>query len=270
MPEAPVGHLDEVVEVATDRARRAVVGGDLPLRQARQLAGQELLLDEGRDAHLLFYALALGGLVRLLADELGDADGGRGLGGERREEAAIVRGVVLLREPRAQVERADQLALGDERDDQRHAGLAKGGDRRRVELETGDVDWTWRRLEVGEQRVALGDVDRDRAGRGVGGRRRLGDRFRGSGGGRGLDGRRRYDRATGGSGGSGLSYRASCWRSGVRELLRGRGAWLGGSRRRTWSGGGRCPRRREVATERGRSISSRSRSAKSVAVRSAS
>ncbi len=122
MPDAPAGHLDEVVEVATDRPRRAVVGGDLPLRQARQLARQELLLDQGRDAHLLLQALALGGFVRLLADELGDADRGRGLGGERREEPAVVGRVVLLREPRAEVERADQLALGDERHDQRHAG----------------------------------------------------------------------------------------------------------------------------------------------------
>ena len=125
-PDPPVGHLDEVVEVATDRSRRAVVGGDLPLRQVRQLTRQELLLDQGRDAHLLLEPLALGGLVRLLADELGDADGRRGLRGEGRQEPAVVGRVVLLREPRAEVERADQLALGDERDDQRDAGLAQG------------------------------------------------------------------------------------------------------------------------------------------------
>ena len=125
MPDAPAGHLDEVVEVATDRPRRTVVGGDLPLRQVRQLARQELLLDQGRDAHLLFHALALGGLVRLLADELGDADRGRGLRGEGRQEPAVVGRVVLLRQARTEVERADQLALGDERDDQRDAGVAE-------------------------------------------------------------------------------------------------------------------------------------------------
>ena len=110
-PEAPAWHLDEVVEVATDRARRTVVGGDLPLRQAGQLAGQELLLDQGRDAHLLLHPLALRGLGGLLADELGDADGRGGLGGEGGEEPAIVGRVVLLRKARSEVEGADQLAL---------------------------------------------------------------------------------------------------------------------------------------------------------------
>ena len=41
----------------------------------------------------------------------GDADGGRGLGREGRQQAAIVGRVVLLREPRTEVERADQLTL---------------------------------------------------------------------------------------------------------------------------------------------------------------
>ncbi len=100
-PDPAAGHLDEVVEVAADGARRAVVGGDLPLRQVRQLARQELLLDERRDAHLLLEALALGGLGGLLADELGDADGRGGLGGERRQEAAVVGRVVLLGQARA-------------------------------------------------------------------------------------------------------------------------------------------------------------------------
>ena len=128
--DAPAGHLDEVVEVATDRASRAVVGGDLPLRQVRELAWQELLLDERRDAHLLFHALALGGLVGLLADKLRDADGGRRLRGEGRQEAAVVGRVVLFGQARTKVEGADQLALRDERDDQGDAGLAEGVDRR--------------------------------------------------------------------------------------------------------------------------------------------
>ena len=97
-PDPPVAHLDEVVEVATDRAGGPVIGGDLPLRQVRQLARQELLLDQGGDPHLLVQALALGGLVGLFADELGDADGRGGLGGQGRQEPAIVGRVLLLGE----------------------------------------------------------------------------------------------------------------------------------------------------------------------------
>ena len=123
--DAALAKVDEVVEVAADDARRAVVRGDLPLGQVRQLAREELLLDQLRDLELLLVALALGGLGGLLADELRDADGGRGLGGEGREEAAVVGGVVLLGQARAQVERPDQLALRDERDDERDAGGAQ-------------------------------------------------------------------------------------------------------------------------------------------------
>ena len=94
--DPPVAHLDEVVEVATDRPRRTVVRGDLPFGQVGQLARQELLLDERRDAHLLLEPLAFGGLGGLLADELGDADGRRGLGGEGGQQATVVGGVVLL------------------------------------------------------------------------------------------------------------------------------------------------------------------------------
>ena len=242
MPIRPSRHLDEVVEVAADRARRAVVGGDLPLRQVRQLARQELLLDERRDPHLLVEALALGGLVRLLADELGDADGRGGLGGQGRQEPAVVGRVVLLRQPRAEVERPDQLALGDERHDERDAGFAQRGDRRRVELEPGEVDRAGRGLEVGEQRIALGDVDGDRAGRGVDGRRRLGDRCRGTGGRRGLDGGRATTEQAADRTGQccHLEPHAGGRASGNRYGVVGR---AGGSRRRPWSGGGRCPRR---------------------------
>ena len=93
-------------------------------------------------------------LGRLLADELGDADRRGGLGGERGQEAPVVGRVLLLGQARAQVERADQLALADQRDDQRDAGLAKLADRRRVQLERREVDRTRCGLEVGEQRVA--------------------------------------------------------------------------------------------------------------------
>ena len=221
--DPPVAHLDEVVEVATDGARRTVVRGDLPFGQVGQLARQELLLDERRDAHLLLEPLPFGGLGGLLADELGDADGRCGLGGEGRQQATVVGGVVLLGQPWAEVERADQLALRDQRDDERDTGGAEVADRRRVELEAGELDRSWRRLEVGEQRIGFGDVHRDRApdarlarrprpGRSV--TVRLGgDDARG-----GL-----HDRSGGGSGGSVHSSRASCCGSGVRESLRDAG-----------------------------------------------
>ena len=88
--DASVGQLDEVVEVAADGPRRAVVGGHLPAVELRQLARQELLLDEGGDAHLLLEPLAGLDLDRLLAHELGDPDGRRRLGGEGGQELAIV------------------------------------------------------------------------------------------------------------------------------------------------------------------------------------
>ena len=94
------------------------------------------------------------------------------------------------RQARAQVERADELALRDERDDQRDAGFAEGRDGGGLEVEPRDVDRAGRGLEVGEERVGFRDVDRHRrvgrhrrrrAGgirrhRGLGGRRRLGGR----------------------------------------------------------------------------------------------
>ena len=85
--DAAVRQRDEVVEVAAYRPGGAVVGGDLPAVQLGQLARQELLLDEGRDAHLLFEPLARLGLDGLLAHELGDADGRRGLGGQGGQAA---------------------------------------------------------------------------------------------------------------------------------------------------------------------------------------
>ena len=165
-PDAAAGHLDEVVEVTTDSAGRTVVRGDLPLGQVRELARQELLLDEGRHPHLLVEALSFGRLVGLLADELRDADGRCGLRGERREEPAVVGRVVLLGEPRPEVEGPDQLALRNERHDQGDTGGAQIRDRRRVEFELRQFHRAGRRLEVGEQRIGFRDVHRDRVGTG--------------------------------------------------------------------------------------------------------
>ena len=159
--DASLAEVDEVVEVAADDPGRAVVRGDLPLREVGQLARQELLLDELRDLELLLVALALGGLGGLLADELRDTDGGRGLGGERRQQPAIVGRVVLLRQPRAEVECPDELALGHQRHDERDAAASQLVERRGRELEAREVDRTGCGLEVGEERIGLRDLHRD-------------------------------------------------------------------------------------------------------------
>ena len=117
-PTRAVGQRDEVVEVAADLARRPVVGGDLPARQVGQRAGQEVLLDQPGDLQLLLEALAAADLGLLLAHELADAHRRRRLRGEALEQLAVVAGVLLLGQPRAEVEHPDQLALGDERHDE--------------------------------------------------------------------------------------------------------------------------------------------------------
>jgi hypothetical protein len=68
-------------------------------------------LDEACDPQLLLYALALLGLLLLLANELGDLHRRRGLGGQVVEELPVVGRVLLLGEARSQVEQPDQLAL---------------------------------------------------------------------------------------------------------------------------------------------------------------
>ena len=104
-----------------------------------QLARQGLLLDERRYPHLLVESLALGGLAGLLVDELADAVAGAAWAASvvRRRDR---RGIVLLRQAWTEVERADQVALRDERNDEGDAGLTQGLDRRRLELEAGEVD----------------------------------------------------------------------------------------------------------------------------------
>ena len=166
--DAPVGQLDEVVEVAADRSCGAVVGGHLPAVQLGQLARQELLLDEGGDAHLLLEPLARLDLDRLLAHELGDTDGRRRLRGEGGQQLAIVGRVVLVGEARAEVEGADELALRHQRDDDPDAGRAKLGQGRRLEADALDVHDAWRALEIGEERV--GGIDLDGRAGGDGGR----------------------------------------------------------------------------------------------------
>ena len=159
-PTLPLGQRDDVVEVAADLARGPVVGRHLPARELGQLLGEEVLLDQLGDLELLLEALARGRLGLLLAHELADPQRRRGLGGEVVEQLAVVGGVLLLGQPRAEVEDADQLALADERDRELDAGGLELGERGRVELERLDVDRPARALQVGEQRVVGRDVDR--------------------------------------------------------------------------------------------------------------
>ncbi len=156
-----LAEVDEVVEVAAHDSCRAVVGRDLPLGQIGQLVRQELLLDQLGDLELLLVALALGGLGGLLADQLRDPDRGCGLRGEGGQQAAIVGRVVLLGQPRPEVERADQLALGYQRHDQGHARIAQRLEGRRRQLQLRQIDGTRRGLQVGEQRVGLAGCRRD-------------------------------------------------------------------------------------------------------------
>ena len=51
------------------------------------------------------------GLGLLLADQLATRSGRRGVRGQVVEQLAVVGGVVLLGQPRAEVQHADQLAL---------------------------------------------------------------------------------------------------------------------------------------------------------------
>ena len=136
-----VGQLEEVVEVAADLAGRLVVRVEVPAGQARgssrgrkfcwiSCATRSSCSMRSRDARL----------GRLAAHELGHLQRRRGLRGERVEQPLVVGRVLLVGEPRAEVERADQLAARDERHDQRHARGAQRVDGGRLQLEPVDLD----------------------------------------------------------------------------------------------------------------------------------
>ena len=131
----PVRQVEEVVEVAADLAGRRVVRRDRPAGNVGQVLRQEVLLDQRRDAELLLDPLARARLGLLPAHELRDLERRRGLRRERVEQLAVVRRVLLPRQPGPEVEHADELALGDERRDELDARLAELHERRRVELE---------------------------------------------------------------------------------------------------------------------------------------
>src|SRR5215208_5871243 len=103
--------FEKVVEVASYFARGAVEGRYIPAGDLGHTLGKEGLLDEARDPQLLLDALALLGLLLLLAHQLGYLHGRSRLGGQVVEELAVVGRVLLLGEARPQVEKPDQLAL---------------------------------------------------------------------------------------------------------------------------------------------------------------
>jgi hypothetical protein len=80
------------------------------------------LLDYTSNSQLLLKTFALSGFDLLLADQLSDPDGGRGLSSQMVEQPAILRRVILLAETVAQIEQTDQFALTDQWHDQLHAG----------------------------------------------------------------------------------------------------------------------------------------------------
>ena len=86
---------------------------------------QQRLLDQPRHAQFLLQALALLDFCLLLLHQLRHAHGRRRLRGQRVEQRAVVAGVVLLAQPRAQVQQADQVALAQQRHDQLHAARSQ-------------------------------------------------------------------------------------------------------------------------------------------------
>ncbi len=96
----------------------------------RKLLGQEVLLDQLGDLHLLLVAFPLAGLDLLLLDQLRDPQRRSGLPGEVLQQLAVIRGVLLFGQPRTQVEQPDELPLGHQRDHQPHTGPAQRLDRR--------------------------------------------------------------------------------------------------------------------------------------------
>ena len=99
------------------------------------------------------YMLRDCGARLLLADELGDAQRRRGLTGQVLQQFAVLRGVLLLGQPRTQIDQADQLALRDERDHQLDASGAQVADRGRVERHRVEVNRPARVLEVHQGRI---------------------------------------------------------------------------------------------------------------------
>ena len=97
-------------------------------------------MDQARDPELLLDALALLGLLLLLADELGDLHRRGRLGSQIVEELPVVGRVLLLGEARPQVEKPDQLALAHQGHDHLDVGFLHGPEGGRIEVELVDLD----------------------------------------------------------------------------------------------------------------------------------
>ena len=110
-------------------------------------------MDQARHLEFLLDALALLGLLLLLADELRDLHRRRGLGREVVQELPVVGRVLLLGEARPQVEQPDQLALAHERHDHLDVGGFHGPQGGRVEVELLDLDHPRGASEVGHDGI---------------------------------------------------------------------------------------------------------------------
>ena len=159
-PDAALGQRDEVVEVAADLACRPVVRGDGPTLRRGGLLREELLLDELGDLQLVVDPLAGSRLLGAVPHEVGDADGRRRVAGQVVEQAAVIEAVRTLAAAGPEVQHADQLALGHERHHDLDAGRAHRVEGGRLEVEVLDRDGARVLLQVEEQRVVLGDVER--------------------------------------------------------------------------------------------------------------
>src|SRR5215218_5237837 len=148
-----VVELQEVVEVAAYLAGWLVVCRYIPAAELGHRLGQQGLLDQARDPELLLNALALLGLLLLLADELGDLHRRCCLGGQVVEELPVVGRVLLLGEARPQIEKPDQLALAHQGHDHLDCGFLHGPEGRRIQIELVDLDHPGSAGEVSHDRV---------------------------------------------------------------------------------------------------------------------
>src|SRR5919107_813414 len=145
--------FEKVVEIAAYLTRGLVEVRYIPAGDLGHVFGEEGLLDQARHPELLLDALALLGLLLLLAHELRHLDRRRGLGGEVVQELPVVGRVLLLGEARPQVQKPDQFALAYERHDHLDVGRLHGPEGGRIEVELVDLDHPGGAGEVGHDGV---------------------------------------------------------------------------------------------------------------------
>jgi hypothetical protein len=111
------------------------------------------------NAEFVFDPFPFAGFEELLAGELGDAKGGRGLSGQRLQETKVVAGIFLLAHPRPEVDQPDQLPLAHEGKRQPDAFRPQRAQGWRVEIELVHLDHALGTGEVGQQRVVGRNVE---------------------------------------------------------------------------------------------------------------